>query len=391
MDITLQNITRQIFLEILLSFGITRKEAILKLFDRGTALISNKKCLICSILNNIKIVYCIDIDSYGDSLSNASWIDIYKKNILYKAAQLASNDQDDNESAINDCLHPMQILASIADFLIDPSISRYSIIDNQLYDNQISQFILISKNIEIEPQNQYSNYSEYAFSMSGCRGSLSYDDKHIYAANYGISHVSILSDIISINDYAFSNCANLSSVDFYQARISSIGIAAFSDTPLQSLKLPTTLSIISEHAFEHTSIQKLTIPASVISIEHDAFEACYDLSVLEIDNNDALTIDEDAFEDCMSLQIVEIKNYAAQNTILLPSVFSNCINLQYVIFSKGISVAAFNNYYFNGQIIHYMYVLPDDNYADVEKQLQDDKKIDDLHTYFMKKSNMKQI
>ena len=64
--------------------------------------------------------------------------------------------------------------------------------------------------------------------------------------------------------------------------IESIGIEAFGDTNLMSIKFPTTLKSIGAKAFYHTSLSSIVIPETVSDIGAQAFSYCYSLSDVTI-------------------------------------------------------------------------------------------------------------
>lgn len=389
MDILLFNITKQELTQIILSFNIDDKKSIFDLFDKGTLLISSdKKCLIFSSINDTKMVNCLNIIDYEGNLEpqkQTIWLDNYKKSILDETFYLASINQDESPQ-YDSCLNKIQALANITNILVDPSISRYEVINGQLYDNEISQFVLISKNAQIDSSIQYAKYSRYAFSMTSCKCSLQYDNNHMYSFNYGVFNASILDGTDKISDGAFGSCVNLSALDLHQVDITVIGNAAFSDTQITSLQLPQSLSTICSYAFEHTAIQQLTIPNKVVSIENGAFGDCYSLTAVELDNSSNISINEDAFENDRSLQSFVFKNYVSSNLVIQPSIFNGCLNLHYIVFSAGMDISIFDNCLFDRQVIDYKIVIPDDNYHSIENQLQNIQKLDNFHKYFVKYS-----
>ena len=89
-----------------------------------------------------------------------------------------------------------------------------------------------------------------------------------------ITEIYLPSSIVSIGEYAFAECDNLTKVVFYGGE--SIGYSAFRGCKaLLSLTLPKTLTLIDDSAFEGcTMLGKVKIPASVTKIGVDAFIGC---------------------------------------------------------------------------------------------------------------------
>ena len=86
------------------------------------------------------------------------------------------------------------------------------------------------------------------------------------------SSFTILSSVNSIGDYAFSGCANLTSVEF-PSLLSYIGNYAFSGCAnLTSIEFPPSLRNICDYAFSDcTGLTSVEIPSSVWSLYNTAF------------------------------------------------------------------------------------------------------------------------
>jgi hypothetical protein len=92
--------------------------------------------------------------------------------------------------------------------------------------------------------------------------------------------------IISIGDYAFENCINLTSLTIGN-NANSIGNSAFSGcNKLTSLTIGNNVTSIGEWAFYACyGLQSLTVPNDVISIGNYAFYACTGLTFFTIPNS----------------------------------------------------------------------------------------------------------
>ena len=95
-----------------------------------------------------------------------------------------------------------------------------------------------------------------------------------------------LQNIQVIQDYAFAECDNLSSVSFSDdSMLETIGEGAFSSNPkLKQVFLPDNLKTISSLAFSDTAINSITIPKSVETIDDRAFGNCINLAEVTIDS-----------------------------------------------------------------------------------------------------------
>ena len=92
--------------------------------------------------------------------------------------------------------------------------------------------------------------------------------------NYGITEVRLPSSLVSIGEYAFAECDNLTKVVLSGGV--EIGYSAFRDCKaLISLSLPEGLEIIDDSAFEGcTNLGKIKLPDSVTRIGTYAFMGC---------------------------------------------------------------------------------------------------------------------
>ena len=67
--------------------------------------------------------------------------------------------------------------------------------------------------------------------------------------------------------------------------VAGIGKYALSDSSIEAIEFPETLTYIEEGAFAGTLISSISIPASVISIGDFAFDYCYNLASITVDEN----------------------------------------------------------------------------------------------------------
>lgn len=140
----------------------------------------------------------------------------------------------------------------------------------------------------------------------------------LYLNNVPLTTCTIPDGVTNICDYAFYNCANVSSViipnsvvnigneAFYYSGIKSIafgnnvvniGTSAFAECKgLTSIELPNSLNTIGNNAFKDcTGLTSLSIPNSVTSIGVSAFYGCKNISSLVMGSNVSI-IGKDAFK-----------------------------------------------------------------------------------------------
>ncbi|MBO5286850.1 MAG: leucine-rich repeat domain-containing protein [Clostridia bacterium] len=96
----------------------------------------------------------------------------------------------------------------------------------------------------------------------------------------GLTNVTIGNGVLNIDDYAFYNCQNISSVVIGK-NVNRIGVRSFDDCySLTSINLPNGLKTIEEYAFYYcTSLETIIIPNSVTSLGDSAFRCCESLTI----------------------------------------------------------------------------------------------------------------
>ena len=133
-----------------------------------------------------------------------------------------------------------------------------------------------------------------------------------------------LSDPTSIDNQAFSDCTDLTSITI-PSSVTSIGNDAFYGcTNLISINIPSGVTSIGNGAFQNCSgLTNIDIPSSVTSIGERAFGGCSDLLSIDIPSS-VTRIDNLAFSDCVSLTSITIPSSV---TSIGESAFSGCSDL----------------------------------------------------------------
>ena len=171
---------------------------------------------------------------------------------------------------------------SLKEFAITKQNSRYKIIDGILYSNDGKKIERIPPGIsgEFEIKGEITGISKYAFEGSS------------------ISSIIINSELTQIDEYAFSNCSNLNSIDFGD-----------------------NMQTISKRAFHRCdSLKTITIGKRINKIESDAFAECTSLETV-IYNNESDAIKAHIFNGCSSLSEFKVNTgntvYKTKNKILV--------------------------------------------------------------------------
>ena len=152
---------------------------------------------------------------------------------------------------------------------------------------------------------------------------------NVFDANKMLENVYNTSNIEIIGNYAFQNCTNLKTFDFYNTQ--TIGDYAFNNCALlDNFEFSNKLTTISTNAFYGCLIPiTLTIPESVTTIGTAAFHSCKGLQEIYIKTSCNLV--GNVFNSCTSLNKLEIPI----STSMTNSTFSGVTQLKHLIFTKG--------------------------------------------------------
>ncbi len=117
--------------------------------------------------------------------------------------------------------------------------------------------------------------------------------------------ITVSDSVTSIDEYAFYNCAGLTSIVIPDG-VTTIDYGAFCDSGLMSVTIGNSVTSIGYEAFSGcTKLTSVTIPDSITSIGNYAFYECTGLMSVTIGNS-VTSIGDSAFEYCHKL--VEVYN-----------------------------------------------------------------------------------
>ena len=98
-----------------------------------------------------------------------------------------------------------------------------------------------------------------------------------FSGCYALNHITLPSDLKTIDQYAFAGCSSLHSVDF-PPLLERIGSYAFQSCALDSISLPG-LTRIDESAFQNCSnLKEVKVPSTLESVGDNAFDGCTQLN-----------------------------------------------------------------------------------------------------------------
>ena len=139
--------------------------------------------------------------------------------------------------------------------------------------------------------------------------------------------------IFSISSYAFSGCKNLKKISI-PVSVEIIGLAAFSDSGIESIHLPANLKTISTAAFSGcTNLKSVEFPEALTKIESRAFEKS-GLVRMELPDT-VTTMGSDVFSECPNLEFVKLPRNLE---VIEMSMFKKCAKLQSVVFPENVKV-----------------------------------------------------
>lgn len=150
----------------------------------------------------------------------------------------------------------------------------------------------------------------------------------VFSGRQGLTSVSLPETLYQIGDGMFYNCANLASINI-PTGVVSIHLRAFSGcTALTSVTLPEGLSYIGENAFSNSGLESITFPSTLTTVGYEAFRDCKDLQTIDF-NDCSATFDYHCFSYCTSLEELYVPNTVKfQNW----NMFMGCTSLQTAVF-----------------------------------------------------------
>lgn len=127
-----------------------------------------------------------------------------------------------------------------------------------------------------------------------------------FANKENIEHVELRDNIDTIGGSAFFTSGLKTIV--LSSGLLSIENSAFANTPLQEIKIPSTVQDLGAGIFANcTSLRDVELPYGITEIPEDCFVNCYSLEEFVIPAS-VTTINEDAFSCCIDLTDIVIPN-----------------------------------------------------------------------------------
>jgi hypothetical protein len=169
--------------------------------------------------------------------------------------------------------------------------------------------------ISVTIPDSVNSIDDYAFSECASLSSLMIPHHVTKIGEYAfmdclhLTSIEIPGSVTNIGNFAFCNCARLARVTI-PGSVIRIGEGAF--CPCSSLTnaiIADGVTSIGPNAFNHAGLTSITIPGTVTSIGYAAFKSCSNLTNATIVNG-VITIGDGAFQSCPSLTGVFFKGNA---------------------------------------------------------------------------------
>ncbi len=327
----------------------------------------------CYSLNYIKLGKKVNkIEKYAFSLceENNNFASYEQKQITKLVIPENISDMHQNAffyAAVEELIIPeyvtdinQQLLAfTVGKFSLDENNHNFVLQDNALYDKDITEL------------KKYSKNAHGDFSLPSTVKTIRFDAFNYCNNLTGIDLASYdsegneISQLETIEDYAFFDCTQLSSVVFGR-KVKNIGVNAFglliSPHTIDNVQLPDKLESIDPTSFHLCNFSKITVPETCSEI-NQVFLNNDQLSAVEVDKNNKIytvennilyskdksslikcpansrikeyivipevtTIETEAFSNCTTLQKVDLRNNNTGNvTEIKQSAFYACTNL----------------------------------------------------------------
>jgi len=161
----------------------------------------------------------------------------------------------------------------------------------------------------------------------------------------------ILDNVISIENEAFSNCYTLNSLTIGSS-VTSIGEWTFSNcTSLTEVNIPSSVTSIGDYAFNCTSLTEVNIPSSVTNIGNNVFYDCIALTGINVDaNNPNYSSDNGVLYNEDKTTLIQYPRGKTENSFIIPSsvtsiegfAFSGCDSLNSVTIGTSVTSIGWN-------------------------------------------------
>lgn len=162
------------------------------------------------------------------------------------------------------------------------------------------------------PIDGYEYFVKSITSSSGTSGFLNYS-----------GNIICLDNIKEIGSYAFYQCTNLKKITL-SSKTKSLGESAFSQSGIEEIIIPNSVTTVSVSAFSGCSnLKNAILSTGITTLSNSIFNDCTNLTNITIPDSVTM-IESSAFRDCSALTNITIPSNV---TSIGSSVFYGCTNL----------------------------------------------------------------
>lgn len=167
-------------------------------------------------------------------------------------------------------------------------------------------------------------------------------DDFVYSQCPDLKAITITGNVKSIGSHAFAYCSNLERVTMLEG-VELIGYWAFVNcAKLTDVAIPESVTTIVYEMFKGCEkLKNVVLPKSITSIESYAFWGCEGMETINIPKG-VTSIGENAFRYCLSLNEVTIPSSVKT---IYDFVFAECENLEKVVFEEGVTSIPYAMFY----------------------------------------------
>lgn len=200
--------------------------------------------------------------------------------------------------------------------IADTAFEYKFIVDEEGNNVIANKHLIISSDVEVLVEDLFNNQAGKELESIVLPAELEIiGDRAFFGIN--IETIAIPSQVNTLGESVFENCAQLKSIDIKNAALSSIPKAAFKGcSSLETVILPLNIRTIHDEAFMNcTSLREITLPGALSKIGNYAFYGCISMPTINLSNRFGVglalqekAIGDQAFKGCNSLVYVRIWN-----------------------------------------------------------------------------------
>ena len=201
-------------------------------------------------------------------------------------------------------------------------------------EDQLSENMDFLTAANSDPQKTWVLYKDGTFTSYDISGTITgyanYDNTKAISNTKNIESVIFGNKVTSIEECAFMDCINITSVTI-PSSVKSIGHLAFGRSSITNLVLPEGLTTLSEGAFTESKVKTVSLPKTLTAVGRGSFQNCAELEEVVI-HEGVTEIKPYAFCGDHKLKAVYIPSTVTE---IGEEVFYHCENLKILFVDKN--------------------------------------------------------